>query len=62
VLALATGQRNISAATVVAAQGFQDSGILVMVIISSLVGFALLFPAASVLRQMAAKRFAHSGT
>jgi predicted Na+-dependent transporter len=63
VLALATAQRNISAATVVATQGFEDSGILVMVIISSLVGFALLFPAASVLRQRAAKRrFAHSGT
>jgi BASS family bile acid:Na+ symporter len=63
VLALGTAQRNISAATVVATQGFEDSGILVMVITSSLVGFALLFPAASVLRQRAARRrFAHSGT
>jgi BASS family bile acid:Na+ symporter len=55
VLALATAQRNIGAATVVATQGFEDSGVLVMVVTSSLVGFAILFPAARVLRQRAAR-------
>ena len=44
VLGLATGQRNIAAATVVATQNFDDSSVLVTVIVSSLVGLALLFP------------------
>jgi len=56
VLALATAQRNIAAATVVATEGFADSGVLVTVITSSLVGLAILFPAARVLRQRLAKR------
>jgi BASS family bile acid:Na+ symporter len=56
VLGLATGQRNISAATVVATQGFDDRSILVVVVISSLVGLALLFPAARILRRHLARR------
>ncbi|MHA4949287.1 bile acid:sodium symporter family protein [Micromonospora sp. SD19] len=51
VLGLGTAQRNISAATVMATQGFADNDTLVMVIAASLVGFALLFPAAAVLRR-----------
>ncbi|HWQ90740.1 MAG TPA: bile acid:sodium symporter [Clostridia bacterium] len=58
VLGLATGQRNIAAATVVANQGFGDPGILVMVVTSSLVGLALLFPTARILRQRLARRAA----
>ncbi|MEV0428830.1 bile acid:sodium symporter [Micromonospora sp. NPDC050495] len=52
VLALGTAQRNISAATVMATQGFADNDTLVMVIATSLAGFALLFPAAAVLRRI----------
>ena len=55
VVALATAQRNIAAATVVATQSFEDSGVLVMVIVTSLVGLAILFPAARALRQRAAR-------
>ncbi|MGC5322345.1 bile acid:sodium symporter family protein [Micromonospora arida] len=51
VLGLGTAQRNISAATVMATQGFADNDTLVMVIAASLAGFALLFPAAAVLRR-----------
>jgi predicted Na+-dependent transporter len=54
VLALGTAQRNISAATVMATQGFADNDTLVMVIATSLAGFALLFPAAAVLRRIEA--------
>lgn len=56
VLGLATSQRNIAAATVVAVQGFHDPGILVMVITSSLLGLAMLFPIARVLRHRVARR------
>jgi len=58
VLGLATGQRNISAATVVATQGFEDPAILLMVVVSSLVGLALLFPAARILRRRLARHTA----
>jgi bile acid:Na+ symporter, BASS family len=58
VLGLATGQRNISAATVLATQGFDDPAILLMVVISSLVGLALLFPTARVLRRRLARHTA----
>ena len=58
VLGLGTGQRNISAATVIATQGFDDARILVMVVISSLVGLALLFPAARILRHRLARHTA----
>ncbi|MGC5332241.1 bile acid:sodium symporter family protein [Micromonospora sp. DT62] len=51
VLGLGTAQRNISAATVMATQSFTENGTLVMVIVTSLAGFALLFPLAGVLRR-----------
>ncbi|MEQ4305794.1 bile acid:sodium symporter [Plantactinospora sp. B6F1] len=50
ILGLGTSQRNIAAATVMATQGFADNDTLVMVIVTSLAGFALLFPIAGVLR------------
>lgn len=46
VLGLATSQRNIAAAMVVAARSFADPDILVMVTASSLLGLILLFPIA----------------
>ena len=46
VLGLATSQRNIAAAMVVASRSFADRDILVMVTASSLVGFIALFPIA----------------
>ncbi|RKH70119.1 transporter [Corallococcus aberystwythensis] len=46
VLGLGTGQRNIAAAMVVATQGVGDQNAEVMVVVSSLVGFAVLFPIA----------------
>lgn len=51
ILGLGTSQRNIAAATVVATQSFGDSRIVVMVIVTSLVAFALLFPVAGLLRK-----------
>lgn len=48
---LATSQRNIAAATVVATQAIGDPDALAMVVVASLVGFALLFPVAAVLRR-----------
>ena len=45
VMALGTGQRNISAALVVAAQNF-DADVITYVAVFSIVGFVLLFPAA----------------
>lgn len=46
VLGLGTGQRNIAAAMVVATQGVGDPNTVVMVVVSSLVEFAVLFPIA----------------
>jgi len=51
VLGLATAQRNISAALVVATQTFHDPTIVAMVVITSLAGFAVLFPTAFLLRR-----------
>lgn len=51
VLSLGTGQRNIAAATVVATQSFSQSGTVIMVITSSLIGLAVLFPIARMLRR-----------
>jgi BASS family bile acid:Na+ symporter len=45
VMALGTGQRNISAALVVAAQNF-DSDVITFVLVFSIIGFILLFPTA----------------
>jgi bile acid:Na+ symporter, BASS family len=53
VLGLATAQRNIAAATVVASGSFHDPRTLVMVVISSLVTLGVLFPVAKVLRRRA---------
>lgn len=50
-LALGTAQRNIAAATVVATQDFDDPRVLVMVVVASLVTWAVLFPVASLLRK-----------
>jgi BASS family bile acid:Na+ symporter len=54
VLGLGTAQRNIGAATVVATQGFDDPDILIMVVVASLVGLALLFFIAGMMRKRAA--------
>lgn len=51
VLGLGTSQRNIAAATVVSTQAVGHPDTLVMVIVSSLVGFAVLFPIAAWLRR-----------
>ena len=48
-LGLATAQRNIAAATVVATQSFGDPDTLVMVVVTSLVAMVVLFPLARVL-------------
>ncbi len=50
-LGLATAQRNIAAATVVATQSFGDPDTLVMVVIKSIVTMAILFPVAGALRK-----------
>jgi len=46
VIALATAQRNVAAATVVATQSFDDPDVLVMVVVTSIMSMAVLFPAA----------------
>lgn len=46
VIALGTAQRNIAAATVVATQSFDDPRTLVMVVVTSIVSMAVLFPIA----------------
>lgn len=54
VLGLGTAQRNISAATVVATQVLDDPPVVTMVVVTSLVGFAVLFPLAALLRRYSA--------
>src|SRR5437667_10351241 len=44
VMALGTGQRNISAALVVASQSFDDPKVVVMVIVVAIVGLIVLMP------------------
>jgi bile acid:Na+ symporter, BASS family len=44
VMALATGQRNIAAALVVASQSFSDPKVIVMVIVVAIVGLIILMP------------------
>ncbi len=56
VLALGTGQRNIAASMLVASSSFESPEPLVMVVVTSLVGFAILFPAAAVFRRALEKR------
>jgi BASS family bile acid:Na+ symporter len=50
-LGLATAQRNIAAATVVATQSFDDPDTLVMVVVTSIVTMVILFPVARALRK-----------
>jgi predicted Na+-dependent transporter len=56
VLGLGTAQRNIAAATVVATQAIGDPNTLVMVVVTSLVAFAILFPTAWALEKRANAR------
>ncbi len=51
VLGLGTAQRNIAAATVVATQAVGHPDTVAMVVVSSLAGFAILFPVAGMLRK-----------
>ncbi len=51
VLGLATAQRNIAAATVVATQAVGDPDTISMVVVTSLAGFAILFPIAGWMRR-----------
>lgn len=51
-LALGTGQRNIAAATVVATQALHDTVATVVVVATSLIGLAILFPLAWWFRRM----------
>jgi BASS family bile acid:Na+ symporter len=55
VLALASGQRNISAALVVAVEGFDDPAVVVMLLVGAVVGLVVLLGAAAVLRPRSAK-------
>ncbi len=50
-LGLATAQRNIAAATVVATQSIGEADTIVMVVVTSTVTMAILFPAAAALRK-----------
>lgn len=51
VLGLATAQRNISAAAVVASQALANPHTTTMVIVISLIGFAVLFPSSAMMRK-----------
>lgn len=51
VLGLGTSQRNIAAATVVATQAVGHPDTITMVVVTSLVAFAVLFPVAGLLRR-----------
>lgn len=53
VMGLGTGQRNIAAAAVVATQAIEHRDTVLMVILASLVGLAVLFPIAARLRALA---------
>ena len=50
-LGLATAQRNVAAATVLATQSFGDPDTLVMVVVTSLITMVILFPTARALRK-----------
>jgi BASS family bile acid:Na+ symporter len=50
-LGLGTAQRNIAAATVVATQSLGDPDTIVMVVVTSMVAMAILFPTAAALRK-----------
>ena len=46
VLGLGTGQRNVAAALVIATQNFDDPGVAVMLLVTTLAGLLILVPAA----------------
>lgn len=50
-LALGTAQRNIAAATVVATQSLGEPDTIVMVVVTSMISMAILFPTAAALRR-----------
>lgn len=58
ILGLGTGQRNIGAATVVASQSLADPAVVTMIVVTSLIGLAVLFPIARLLRQRERQRLA----
>src|SRR5215813_7766380 len=60
-LALATGQRNIAAALVVASEGFSDPSVVIMVMAVTIVGLLTLMPLCHVLANYGAKQSATSG-
>jgi BASS family bile acid:Na+ symporter len=51
VMALGTGQRNISAALVVAGQNFKDPEVMVTLIVTAVVGLLILMPAAALMKK-----------
>lgn len=51
ILGLGTGQRNIAAASVVASQGLDQPDTVVTVVAAAMIGLAVLFPIARVLRR-----------
>ncbi|MGQ9427232.1 hypothetical protein ACXYTJ_15795 [Gilvimarinus sp. F26214L] len=62
VLGLGTSQRNIAAATVVATQAVGHPNTVTMVVVSSLVGFAILFPVAWLLSRTPAEPAGNENT
>lgn len=62
VLGLGTAQRNIAAAMVVATESFDDPRITVMVIVTSLLALAVLFPSTFVMRRIRRRRRHASAT
>lgn len=60
-LALATSQRNIAAATVVATQTFSNPKTIIIVVVTSIIGLGILFPVAALLRKRESQRAARTG-
>jgi BASS family bile acid:Na+ symporter len=61
VMGLGTAQRNIAAAMVVATESFQNPRVTVMVIVTSILALAVLFPIAVTMRWFRLRRRANSG-
>ncbi|QDU21990.1 bile acid:sodium symporter family protein [Urbifossiella limnaea] len=55
VLGVGTGQRNVAAALVIATQNFTDPGVVVMLLVATFAGLAVLLPAARVWARPAAE-------
>lgn len=60
-LALATAQRNIAAAMVVATQTIDNPQTIIMVVFTSIIGLGILFPTAAMLRKRERRRAAQTG-